>query len=234
MSVEWNISPTVNMEVNFILFWPLVSVRAKWECCIPIPGLWNCWRVWKQLLHSSAFRWRTWVWLQYRARPCDHARFSTSCLHQRARLLRPIGRKGRCWFLWLTFSLFLASHPLSPCTFTLKCPFTSPLPLVAKNLWLLGFDFNHCLLTSPLWHQSMFSCCRASFFIHLYTETAEERYELIYLPTCMCRSCREHCHSPTSPTSYREISSILAEISVNAAMVRFVLGYMAFSHHQIT
>lgn len=30
-------------------------------------------------------------------RPCVHARFSTSCLHQRARLLRPIGRHGRCW-----------------------------------------------------------------------------------------------------------------------------------------
>lgn len=50
-----------------------------------------------------------------------------------------------------SLSLFSFPHPLSPCTFTLKCPFTSPLPLAAKNLWLLGFDFNHCLLTSPLW-----------------------------------------------------------------------------------
>lgn len=98
------------------------------------------------------------------AHGCGHARFSTSCLHQRARLLRPIGRKGRCWFPWLTLSLLLPSQLLSPCTFTLRCPFTSPLPLASKNLWLLGFEFNHCLLTSPLWHSSMFSCCRAPFF----------------------------------------------------------------------
>lgn len=89
----------------------------------------------------------------------------------------------------LVQSLFiLSSQSISRCTFTLKRSFTSSLPLPAKNLWLLGFDFNHCWLKSPLWHPTMFFCCRAPYFIYLYSDTTGELWnlqnELIYLLRC--------------------------------------------------
>lgn len=76
---------------------------------------------------------------------------------------------ARCWFLWFNLSL---SFPLCQ-SFRALSHLNAPSPLLClsqqKNLWQLSFDFNHCWLKSPVWHPTMFSCCRAPNFLHLYS-----------------------------------------------------------------
>lgn len=131
-----------------------------------------------------------WVWLQY------HVCFSVILHGSQAPACINLPVSCGQVLISLVQSLFiLSSQSISPCTFTLKRSFTSSLPLPAKNLWLLGFDFNHCRLKSPLWHPSMFSCCRAPYFIYLYSDPIGELWdlqnELIYPLRCEYRAYSE-------------------------------------------